>query len=215
MGQITEILDHAAPVLPVLVVEDPQRALPLAEALLRGGLAVLELTLRTPQALESLWLIQQQLPEMVVGAGTVLDAEQARQAQQAGAAFAVSPGYTKQLAQVTKELDLPWLPGVQTASEIMQARESGLRRLKLFPAGVGGLGLLDSLAGPFPAMKFCPTGGIHSGNLGEYLARPNVVCCGGSWLAPQALLDAQDWDGITALAREAVAIAECQRNGGK
>lgn len=215
MGQITEILDHAAPVLPVLVVEDPQRALPLAEALLRGGLAVLELTLRTPQALESLWLIQQQLPEMVVGAGTVLDAEQARQARQAGAAFVVSPGYSEQLAQATREMELPWLPGVQTASEIMQAREAGLRRLKLFPAGAGGLTLLDNFAGPFPDMLFCPTGGIHAGNMGEYLARPNVVCCGGSWLAPQALLDAQNWDGITALAREAVAIAERLRNCGE
>lgn len=215
MGQITEILDHAAPVLPVLVVEDPQRALPLAEALLRGGLAVLELTLRTPQALESLWLIQQQLPEMIVGAGTVLDAEQACQARQAGAAFVVSPGYSEQLAQATKEMDLPWLPGVQTASEIMQAREAGLRRLKLFPAGAGGLTLLDNFAGPFPDMLFCPTGGIHAGNMGEYLARPNVVCCGGSWLAPQALLDAQNWDGITALAREAVAIDERLRNCGE
>ena len=211
MGHIAEILDHASPVLPVLVVENPQLALPLAEALLRGGLAVLELTLRTPQALESLWLIQQELPEMVGGAGTVLDAEQARQAQQAGAAFVVSPGYTESLAQVTKGLDLPWLPGVQTASEILQAREAGLRRLKLFPAGAGGLTLLDNFAGPFQDMMFCPTGGIHAGNLGEYLARPNVACCGGSWLAPQALLDAQNWDGITALAREAVAIAERQR----
>lgn len=207
MGQMTEILEHAYPVLPVLVLEDPEQALPLAEALLRGGLAVLELTLRTPQAVESLWRIRQQLPEVVVGAGTVLDAQQARQAQQAGAAFVVSPGFSPQMAQTTRELDMPWLPGVQTASEVMQAREAGLRQLKLFPAATAGLALLDNFAGPFPDVSFCPTGGIGPDNLATYLQRRNVSCCGGSWLAPRALVEARDWAGITALAREAVAIA--------
>lgn len=204
MVAMADILARARPVLPVLVIDQPAQAVPLARALLQGGLDVLEVTLRTAQALEAIRLIRHALPEVVVGAGTICTAEQLRQAQQAGAQFAVSPGFSAQLAQAAQEQGLPWLPGVMTPSDVLQAQEWGCRQLKLFPAGgVRGLELLDSLAGPFPDVHFCPTGGINSANLSDFLQRPNVICCGGSWLAPQALVAAQNWVAISELAQQA------------
>lgn len=197
------ILVQAAPVLPVLVIDDPALAVPLASALWQGGIRVLEVTLRTGPALEVIRHIRQELPEVVVGAGTVLSARQMQQAQQAGAQFAVSPGFTPALAEAATGQQMPWLPGVQTASEVMQAREAGFRQLKLFPAGERGLELLDSYAGPFQDVVFCPSGGINPASLARYLERPNVICCGGSWLAPRVLVEAREWPTITGLARQA------------
>lgn len=204
---MAEILARARPVLPVLVIDEPCHAVPLASALLEGGLGVLEVTLRTPLALEAIRRIRQALPEVTVGAGTVCTAEQMREARQAGAQFAVSPGFSPALARAAQAHGMPWLPGVMTASEVLQAQELGYQQLKLFPAGgVRGLELLDSYAGPYATVGFCPTGGISQANLPEFLERANVVCCGGSWLAPQQLVAAQDWPAITQLARQASAL---------
>ncbi len=204
MVAMADILACARPVLPVLVIDRPEHAVPLARALLQGGLDVLEVTLRTASGLEAIRLIRQALPEVIVGAGTVCTARQLSQAQQAGAQFAVSPGFSTGLAQAAREQGLPWLPGVMTPSETLQAQELGYQQLKLFPAGgTRGLELLDSFAGPFPDVRFCPTGGVSPGNLSDFLQRTNVICCGGSWLAPRELIEAQDWAAITELAQQA------------
>jgi 2-dehydro-3-deoxyphosphogluconate aldolase/(4S)-4-hydroxy-2-oxoglutarate aldolase len=199
-----EILAVARPVLPVLVIDRPEQAPALADALYQGGIPVLEVTLRTKQALEVICAIRSQLPHVLVGAGSVLDGRQVELAVEAGAQFAVSPGFTAEVAARAAVLELPWLPGVMTASEVMQARAAGYRQLKLFPAGgQRGLELLDSYAGPFADVEFCPTGGINQSNLGEFLQRANVVCCGGSWLAPRNLLAVSDWPAISQLATAA------------
>lgn len=208
MHSIEQILAKAYPVLPVLVVDQPERALALAQALHRGGVQVLEITLRTPQALEVVTTLRQQLPELLVGVGTVVQAEQFEQAKQAGAQFAVSPGFTPQLADAAQASALPYLPAVMTPSEVLHAMEHGYRTLKLFPASLeGSLKLLDSFKGPFTDIKFCPTGGIQLDNLLSFLKLPNVICCGGSWLAPDALVRVNDWRQITALAQQAQELA--------
>lgn len=205
MQTMTEILDHAWPVLPVVVLEDVEQAVPLAAALQEGGVRVVEITLRTSAALAAIRLVRQQLPDLLVGAGTVTTTSQIRQLADAGAQFAVSPGFSLCMHQEAQRHNMPWLPGVMTPSEIMQAMELGYRELKLFPArGLRGRELLNSFAGPFAGVRFCPTGGINADNLATFLQHENVSCCGGSWLAPAALIEANNWAAITAMARQTV-----------
>lgn len=208
MHSIEHILAAAYPVLPVLVIEQPEQALPLAQALYQGGVRVLEITLRTAQALETVSLLREQLPELIVGVGTVVQPQQFAQAKQAGAQFAVSPGFTAQLAAGAQASSLPYLPAVMTPSEVLQAVEYGYRTLKLFPASLeGSISLLDSFKGPFADVRFCPTGGIQTDNLLDFLQRSNVVCCGGSWLAPAQLVRAKNWQRITELAMQVQELA--------
>lgn len=196
-----------APVIPVIVLDDPAQAVPLAQALLAGGIRMLELTLRTPRALACIEAIARAVPEAVAGAGTVRSAADARAAREAGARFAVSPGLTPALGQACRDLDLPWLPGVATGSEILMAQEMGYTELKFFPAlQAGGTAMLEAWAGPFQGVRFCPTGGVGPGNAAQFLALPNVVCVGGSWLTPADALSAKDWPRVTALARAARAL---------
>ncbi|ABM58314.1 bifunctional 4-hydroxy-2-oxoglutarate aldolase/2-dehydro-3-deoxy-phosphogluconate aldolase [Verminephrobacter eiseniae] len=209
----TELLDIAShgPVIPVIVIDRVPDALPLAEALLAGGVKVLEVTLRTAAGLPAIEAIARHLPEAVVGVGTVLDADDARRASQAGARFAVSPGYTAAVGSACQRLNLPLLPGVATSSEIMAALADGFSFLKLFPAeAVGGIALLKSWASPFARVSFCPTGGITQASAPHYLALPQVRCVGGSWLTPADAIRAGDWARITALARASHAL----RNAG-
>lgn len=199
------------PVIPVLVIDDVAKAVPLAQALAEGGLTLIEITLRTPSAPAAIAAIVQSLPEVVVGAGTVCSAADARRAHEAGARFAVSPGYATDLGNACAGLGLPFLPGVATASEVMAARNEGYEVLKFFPAeAAGGLGMLAALGGPFPDVMFCPTGGIDATNAQAYLARPNVLCVGGSWIAPRAEVAAGNWAKVTELA---VAATRLQRGG--
>lgn len=198
-----------APVIPVIVLNDVRQAVPLARALIAGGIRMLEVTLRTPQALACIAAIAQEVPDAVVGAGTVRSAADAIAAKDAGARFAVSPGFTPALGRQCRDLDLPLLPGVATASEILLAQEEGFKALKFFPAvQAGGLAMLKAWQGPFGDVIFCPTGGIHAGNAQEFLAQPNVACVGGSWLVPADALARGDWDAITSLARAARALKQ-------
>jgi len=198
-----------APVIPVIVLDEVRHAVPLARALIAGGIRMLEVTLRTPQALTCIAAIANEVPEAVVGAGTVRSAADAIAARQAGARFAVSPGFTPALGRQCRDLDLPLLPGVATGSEILLAQEEGFKALKFFPAvQAGGLALLQAWQGPFGDVIFCPTGGIHAGNAQEFLAQPNVVCVGGSWLVPADALARGDWGAITSLARAACALRQ-------
>ena len=193
-----------APVIPVIVLDDVAHAVPLARALVAGGIRMLEVTLRTPAALACIESIAKEVPEAVVGAGTVRSSADAQAAAMAGARFAVSPGYTHAVGKACHDLELALLPGVATGSEIMAAQEDGYTALKFFPAmQAGGAPLLKAWQGPFGDVKFCPTGGIHAGNAAEFLALSNVVCVGGSWLTPADALKAGDWPRITQLAREA------------
>ena len=192
-----------APVIPVIVLNDVAHAVPLARALLAGGIRMLEVTLRTPQALACMEAIARAVPEAVVGAGTVRSAADAQAAAMAGVRFAVSPGYTPQVGRACKELGLPLLPGVATGSEIMMAQEDGFTELKFFPAmQAGGTAMLKAWHGPFGDVSFCPTGGVTLLNAPELLALPNVLCVGGSWLVPAEALQKGDWARITQLAQE-------------
>jgi 2-dehydro-3-deoxyphosphogluconate aldolase/(4S)-4-hydroxy-2-oxoglutarate aldolase len=196
-----------ASVIPVIVVEDLAHAVSLAQALVAGGIRMLEVTLRTPAALDAIKRIAQEVPDAIVGAGTVCHPRDAESAVQAGARFAVSPGYTQALGQYCRQSGLTLLPGVSTASEIMMAMQDGYTELKFFPAvQSGGVAMLKALGGPFGQIKFCPTGGITPQNAIEFLALKNVMCVGGSWLAPSALMEAGDFSRITELAAEAVAL---------
>ena len=196
-----------APVIPVIVLNDVRHAVPLARALLAGGIRMLEVTLRTPQALACIEAIAREVPEAVVGAGTVRSAADAIAASKAGARFAVSPGFTPAVGRQCRDLDLPLLPGVASGSEIMLAQEEGFKALKFFPAvQAGGLPMLKAWQGPFGDVMFCPTGGIHAGNAHEFLAQPNVACVGGSWLVTADALARNDWSAITSLARTACAL---------
>ena len=190
------------PVIPVIVLQRVQDAVPLAEALLAGGVKVLEVTMRTPVALQCIEAIARALPEAIVGAGTLRSAADARAALDAGSRFAVSPGYTRELGAACRAIGLPLLPGVASASEVMTANADGLNFLKFFPAvQAGGLAMLKALGGPFTDVQFCPTGGLTPETAPQYLALPNVVVCGGSWLTPADAVAAGDWARITALAR--------------
>lgn len=193
-----------APVIPVIVLADVGQAVLLARALVAGGIRMLEVTLRTPQALQCIEAIARHVPEAVVGAGTVRTASDAQASAMAGARFAVSPGYTHAIGQACHDTGLPLLPGVATGSEIMAAQADGLMELKFFPAvQAGGLGMLKAWSGPFGDVRFCPTGGVSAANAAEFLALPNVVCVGGSWLTPPDALARGDWARLTALAQAA------------
>jgi len=200
-------LASAAPVIPVLTIDRPADAVPLARALVRGGLPVLEITLRTEVALDALKAIAAEVPEATVGAGTVLTPGQLDRAQAAGARFAVSPGCTPALAAAAAAAKLPFLPGVQTVSEAMTLAEHGFRFLKFFPAGAaGGLDWLRSVAAPLAGIRFCPTGGIGADNAAAFLALSNVVCVGGSWVAPRTAVANGDWASVERLAAAAARL---------
>jgi len=196
-----------APVIPVIVLNDVAHAVPMARALVAGGLRMLEITLRTKVALDCMRAIAAEVPEAVVGAGTIRSAADAKAAQDAGAVFGVSPGYTSSIGKACQDIGLPLLPGVATSSEIMMANEDGFSELKFFPAmQAGGPNLLKAWAGVFSDVKFCPTGGVNLENAPTLLALPNVAVVGGTWLTPQALMEKGDWAAITQMAKEAAAL---------
>ena len=193
-----------APVIPVIVLSDVSQAVPLARALVAGGIRMLEVTLRTPQALACIEAIAREVPEAVIGAGTVRSAADVQACTMAGARFAVSPGYSHLVGQACRDAGLPLLPGVATGSEVMAAQEDGLTELKFFPAmQAGGPAMLKAWNGPFSDVRFCPTGGVTADNAAEFLALPNVVCVGGSWLTPADTLARGNWSHVTALAYQA------------
>lgn len=203
----TEVMQDA-PVIPVIVLQDTAYAVPLARALVAGGIRMLEVTLRTPVALACIEAIAREVPEAVVGAGTVRSAADAQAAALAGARFAVSPGYTHAIGKACHELGLALLPGVATGSEILLAQEDGYTALKFFPAmQAGGPAMLKAWHGPFGDVRFCPTGGVTAQNAREFLAVPNVACVGGSWLTPADALASGDWARVTRLATEAAALS--------
>ncbi len=193
-----------APVIPVIVLHDVAHAVPLARALVAGGIRMLEVTLRTPQALQCIEAIAKEVPDAVVGAGTIRSAADAQASALAGARFGVSPGYTRSVGKACHDIGLPLLPGVATGSEIMTAQEDGYTQLKFFPAmQAGGLPMLKAWQGPFGDVTFCPTGGISLANAHEFLALSNVACVGGSWIVPTDAMAKGDWARIETLAREA------------
>jgi 2-dehydro-3-deoxyphosphogluconate aldolase / (4S)-4-hydroxy-2-oxoglutarate aldolase len=201
-----DALMRRSPLIPVVVIKDWRHAAPMTRALFAGGVPVVEITLRTDQALEAIRAASAEAGDAVVGAGTLLTPKDIAAAKAAGAKFGVSPGLSPTLLQAAKDLDLPLLPGVATASEIVTGLEHGYDRFKLFPAvPVGGVELLKALSGPFGNVKFCPTGGIARDTAAKFLALDNVLCVGGSWLAPQAAMEAGDWAQIETIARESIA----------
>ena len=199
-----------APVIPVIVLNDVAHAVALARALVAGGIRMLEITLRTPQALACIEAIAREVPEAVAGAGTVRTAADVQACAMAGARFAVSPGYSHRVAQACRDAGLPLLAGVATGSEIMAAQDDGLNELKFFPAmQAGGPAMLKAWSGPFAEAQFCPTGGVTPANAPDFLRLPNVLCVGGSWLTPADLLARGDWAQVSALASQA---SQLQRN---
>jgi len=200
-------LANYGPVIPVIVIDNVEDAVPMAEALLEGGIRVLEVTLRSNCALQAIEAIAKNVPEAIVGAGTLRTKADATNAKIAGSQFAVSPGYSSNMGSICKEIDLPLLPGVSTGSEIMMANDDGYDFLKLFPAvAVGGVNLLKGFSGPFADVKFCPTGGVTIQNASDFLALPNVIVCGGTWLTPKEYVNQKNWAKITQLAKEASSI---------
>jgi 2-dehydro-3-deoxyphosphogluconate aldolase / (4S)-4-hydroxy-2-oxoglutarate aldolase len=203
-----DALLQQAPVLPVITIEDIDDAVPLARALVDGGLPVLEITLRSEVALDAMRRIIGEVPKAIVGAGTVLRIDDLTAAIAAGCAFAISPGATEALYDAAERAVIPWLPAVATASEVMRGVERGHHRFKFFPAeAAGGTAALNGFAGPLPFVRFCPTGGIDGSSVPRYLALRNVMTVGGSWMLPKAALEARDWGAITAHARRAAAVA--------
>lgn len=193
------------PIVPVLVIKNVEDALPIAEALLAADIKVLEVTLRTPAALDVISIIAKHLPEAVIGAGTVTNRDLLQKSYDAGAKFAISPGLTKDLLQAGKEGNLALIPGISSISELMDGIDSGYDHLKFFPAEAsGGVKAIQSIGGPFPDIKFCPTGGINLNNVRDYLALPNVSCCGGSWLVSDEIIKQANWKEITRLAKQAL-----------
>ena len=196
------------PVIPVLKIQRAADAVPLARALAAGGLPAIEITLRTAEAIDAIRLAASEVPEAIVGAGTILTARHFDQATRAGARFIVSPGTTQELLDAARSTDVPLLPGATTPSEVMAAAEEGYKILKFFPAEQsGGVAFLKALSSPLAGTRFCPTGGVTPQNASAYLSLPNVICVGGSWVAPDNLVDEGEWGAITALAREAAALA--------
>jgi 2-dehydro-3-deoxyphosphogluconate aldolase/(4S)-4-hydroxy-2-oxoglutarate aldolase len=196
-----------APVIPVITIEDAAQAVPLARALVKGGLRVVEITLRTSAGMDAARAILAEVPEAVVGIGTVLTPADYERAAKLGVAFAISPGMSIDLLDAAKAGELPFAPGIQTASDLMACVIRGFELVKFFPAvPAGGLAALDALAGPFPQIRFCPTGGINAGNAAQWLAHKKVVAIGGSWVAPSADIKAGNWDAIEQRAREAMAL---------
>ncbi|GAA4141895.1 bifunctional 4-hydroxy-2-oxoglutarate aldolase/2-dehydro-3-deoxy-phosphogluconate aldolase [Actinomadura keratinilytica] len=203
----TEELFDLAPVVPVVVLDDPDAAVPLARALVAGGLPAIEVTLRTAAALAAIERIAAEVPDAVVGAGTVVRPEDAARAAEAGARFLVSPGCTDRLREAMTETGLAVLPGVSSASEAMALLEHGITAMKFFPAeAAGGAAYLKALGGPLPQVRFCPTGGVTTDNAPRYLALPNVGCVGGTWITPADAVRAGDWDRIEELAAKAAAL---------
>lgn len=197
-----------SPVIPVVVIEDAAKAVPLARALVAGGVGIIEVTLRTPRALDAVAAISSEVPEIALGVGSVLTAEHVERALDAGAEFLVSPGASLPLLALLAEAPVPVLPGVVTVSEVLTALDHGLTELKFFPAGpAGGPPYLAAMGGPVPQVRFCPTGGVTQANMADYLQLPNVATVGGTWLTPPSLVDGADWARITALASTAVASA--------
>ncbi|MEY4718869.1 MAG: hypothetical protein RL563_1487 [Pseudomonadota bacterium] len=196
-----------SPVMPVMVINNLEQAVPLAQALVAGGLKVLEITLRTPVALDAIRRIKAEVPGAIVGAGTIINVQTLNQAIDAGAEFIVSPGVTDKLLDAALATQVPLLPGVATSSEVMRLLERGIHAMKFFPAeAAGGIPMLKSFAGPLPQVTFCPTGGVNPKNAPAYLALSNVSCVGGSWMAPAELVDAGDWEEITRRASEASSL---------
>jgi 2-dehydro-3-deoxyphosphogluconate aldolase/(4S)-4-hydroxy-2-oxoglutarate aldolase len=205
----SEEIFSQGPVVPVLVIKDVEHAVPLAKALIAGGIRVLEVTLRTEAALEVIAKIAKEVPEAIIGAGTVTNRKQLQQVIDAGAKFAISPGMTTDLLKAGNEGSIALIPGISSISELMTAVDHGYTHLKFFPAEAsGGVKALKAIGGPFPDIKFCPTGGISPSNYNDYLALPSVRCAGGSWLAPEEAMINGDWDKITELAKQAVAGAK-------
>ncbi|QLF94983.1 bifunctional 4-hydroxy-2-oxoglutarate aldolase/2-dehydro-3-deoxy-phosphogluconate aldolase [Pseudomonas sp. ABC1] len=201
-----DALCSRARILPVITITDERHILPLADALAAGGIETLEITLRSSHGLAAIRLLREQRPALCVGAGTVLDGQMLARVEDAGAQFIVSPGSTEELLLAARASPLPYLPGVSNASDIMRGYVLGYRRFKLFPAQVcGGVGALKALGGPFPDVRFCPTGGVNDDNVADYMALPNVMCVGGSWMIGPAALEAGDWSSITRAAARAVA----------
>lgn len=204
-----EILNKAAPLMPVLEIRKPETARPMAEALAAGGIHCLEITLRTPCALEVIEDLAKQFPEMCIGAGTVTTAAQLDAVLEAGAEFVLSPGLSPELADAARRAHCTFIPGVMTPSEVMVAKAMGFDCLKLFPAAVaGGVSMLKAMGGPFSEITFCPTGGVSPDNMLDFLALPNVACVGGSWVATASMIENGDYDAITAQAKAAVQAAE-------
>lgn len=194
------------PIVPVLVIKNVEDALPIARALLAAGIKVLEVTLRTPAALDVIKIIADELPEACIGAGTVTNREMLQRCQDAGAKFAISPGLTKDLLQAGNEGNIALIPGISSISEMMDGIDYGYDHLKFFPAEAsGGVKAIQSIGGPFPDIRFCPTGGINLSNINDYLALSNVACCGGSWLVTDEIIKNKDWSKITELAKQALA----------
>jgi len=203
--QPTDVL-NAGPVMPVMVIKNLEDAVPLAKALVAGGIKVLEITLRTPIALEAIRLISQEVKEAIVGAGTITTPEQLKAAEDAGAVFAISPGLTPALLRAAKEGNIALIPGISTLSELMVGMEAGLDHFKFFPAeAAGGIPMLKAIAGPIPQVTFCPTGGISPENYNAYLSLNNVACVGGSWLVPEDAVKEKNWAKVTELAKLAIA----------
>lgn len=198
---------RTSPVIPVIAIDNIEHAVPLAKALVAGGIRVLEVTLRTEYGIPAIRAMAEQVPDAIVGVGTLTQPEEFAAARDAGAVFGVSPGLTPALIDAAKRSGLPLLPGVMTPSEVMAAREAGFRQLKLFPAvPAGGIGMLNAIAGPLPDVTFCPTGGISQETASQFLACKNVACVGGSWLTPKNAMKSGDWQQITELARAASAL---------
>ncbi len=192
---------HSGPVVPVIVIHSLDHAVPLAKALVAGGIKVLEITLRTSMAIEAIRMVSEQVPEAIVGAGTVVDERDLHSVSKAGGVFAISPGLTHDLLHAASSNDIALIPGISTASELMLGMEHGYREFKFFPAeAAGGTAMLQAIGGPFPQATFCPTGGISPANYKEYLKLKNVACVGGSWLAPQQLMKEEQWQTVTELA---------------
>lgn len=212
MGQValtTEKVLKLSPVIPVVTIADAAHAVPMARALLAGGLKTVEITLRTPAALEAIRQIAREAPEIAIGAGTILREKDLWLAADAGAAYALSPGAGRDLLRAAKTGPIPLIPGVATASEVMTGFDLGYRCFKFFPAeNMGGVGTLKDLYGPLPQALFCPTGGISPDRVDSYLALPNVACVGGSWVTPQAAMHAGDWIAVEALAKKAASYGE-------
>ena len=199
----------AGPVVPVLVINDVEKAVPLAKALVEGGIKVLEVTLRTPAAIDVIKRIAQEVPDSLIGAGTVTNAQQLKAVVEAGAKFAISPGMTADLLKAGMDSEIPLIPGISSTSDLMKGKDAGYTHMKFFPAEAsGGVKAIKSISGPFPDVTFCPTGGIGPNNYNDYLALNNVKCVGGSWLAPDDAIESGDWARITQLAKEAVAGAK-------
>lgn len=193
------------PVVPVIVIQELEHAVPLAKALIAGGIRVLEITLRTPCAIDAIELISQQVPEAIVGAGTVINEQQLKEATRAGAQFIISPGITEPLLKAAIDNTIPYIPGISTVSELMLGMSYGLREFKFFPAEAnGGVKALQAIGGPFSQIRFCPTGGITPNNYRDYLALKSVLCVGGSWLLPADAIAKGDWERITELAKQAI-----------